>query len=100
MAGNVTSQLGKGNILIELQEAWDRYDDTGDLTVYDLADEVEVIANNNYDHPHAETLKSAVEAFREEERYDRELAGRGDMDAAEENLVRSIKFVLSQGDRE
>jgi len=86
--------------LPELQEAWERYDDAGDLTVYDLAAEVEVIASNNYDNPLAETLKAAVEAFREEERYDRELAGRGDMDAAEETLVRSIKFVLSQGDIE
>ena len=100
MVSNVTFQPAGEKLLIELQEAWDRFDDTGDLTVYDLADEVEVIANNNYDNPHSETLKAAVEAFREEERYDRELAGRGDMDAAEETLVRSIKFVLSKGDRE
>ena len=100
MVSNGTSLPGGGNLLIELQETWDKYDNTGELTIYDLADEIEVIANKNYENPLAGTLKAAVAAFREEERYDRELAGRGDMDAAEENFVQSIKFVLSQGDRE
>jgi len=89
---------GKGsNLFSELQVAWDRYDDTGEFNIYDLANEIELIADKNYDSPLAETLKEAVEAFREEERYDRELTGRGDMDSAEENLVESVKNVLSQG---
>jgi hypothetical protein len=96
MATDGTFLPGGINLLTELQRAWDRFDDTGEITVYDLADEVGVIANNNYENPLAETLKAAVEAFREEERYDRELAGRGDMDTAEENLVQSIKLIMSK----
>jgi hypothetical protein len=97
IADEVASLSAKGDLSKELQEAWDKYDDTGEYTIYDLVGEIEFIANNNSESPIAETLKEVVEAFREEEKYDHELAGRGDMDTAEENLVQSIKFVLSHG---
>lgn len=71
------------------QEALNKYEE-GEGTFNDLVDEVEAIAldENN------QNLKDAVDAYREEQRLDIELKGRGDMDAAESAFMRQIKSEL------
>jgi hypothetical protein len=69
----------------------DRYD-TGEIeTVRDLADEAEALAVETDDEP----LMDAVQAFRRFQREDWALAGRGDWDEAEANLIAGIKRARS-----
>jgi len=58
-------------------------------TENDIADVIE-----NLDIPE---LKDAIDKFREEQEYDRELSGRGDMDTANDNLMAAVeKYVKEQ----
>lgn len=71
------------------QEALNKYEE-GEGTFNDLVDEVEAIALDENNR----NLKDAVDAYREEQRLDIELKGRGDMDAAESAFMRQIKSEL------
>lgn len=81
-----------------LKEAFEKFDDTGEIeTIRDLVDEVERLT---VEGKAPESLTRAVEAYREAEREDfRELAGRGDMDAAEEAFLASLKRAISKEKR-
>ncbi len=69
----------------------ERYD-TGEIeTVRDLADEAEALATETDNEP----LMDAVQAFRTFQREDWALAGRGDWDEAEGNLIAGIKRARS-----
>jgi hypothetical protein len=69
----------------------ERYD-TGEIeTVRDLADEAEALATETDNEP----LMDAVQAFRTFQREDWDLAGRGDWDEAEANLIAGIKRARS-----
>ncbi|MCE5324951.1 MAG: hypothetical protein LLG01_00905 [Planctomycetaceae bacterium] len=69
----------------------DRYD-SGDIqTIQDLADDAEALA----EEADNQALREAVQRFREEQRQDRELAGRGDMDKAEADLIAAMKAAKS-----
>lgn len=77
MASETPSLLTGDNLLVDLKKARGKYDDTGEFTIGDLAAEIELIVNDHKENPLADTLKTAIEAFWEEERYNWELAGRG-----------------------
>jgi hypothetical protein len=69
----------------ELRALLKRYTETGDLTVADLVEEVDALGDDR--------LKDAVDAHRREQQDDRELAGRNDMDAADERFVMEVERV-------
>lgn len=65
-----------------------RYEDEGDITVSDLVDNIEAI-----DHG-IKAIDDAVAKYREEQEYDRDLKGRGDMDAASDEFIASVKSAI------
>jgi hypothetical protein len=71
-----------------LQAAWDRYDESGESTINDLANDVDALENKS------PALQKALDKFRKEQEDDRKLAGRGDMDAAEEIFSKSVEREL------
>jgi hypothetical protein len=74
----------------ELSDALRDYEESGSkfTTVNDVADELESLLADDR-APRA--LQSALDTFREEQRDDRELGGRGDMDRAGEALLSAIE---------
>lgn len=76
-----------------LHQLWHRFDAEGELTINDLVNEVDALIPE-HDDPRAADLQDAVDAFRKEQEDDRALAGRGDMDAAEEAFVSAFKSAM------
>ena len=76
----------KEKISSPIESALNKYEE-GEGTFKDLVNEVESIAYESDN----KNLKDAVEEYRKEEEYDRELKGRGDMDAAQDAFMRKIK---------
>lgn len=77
-----------------LRDVWNRYDDEGAITFRDLVDEVKGIAGDTHD-PRAASLLDAVERFEGELRDDLALAGRNDMDSAEEAFTDALHAVMN-----
>jgi hypothetical protein len=76
--------LGAANPIDVLLEKYD----TGEIeTVQDLADEAEALATES----DSKSLMDAVQGFRRFQQDDWALAGRGDWDEAEANLIAGIK---------
>ena len=61
--------------------------DNENNTVSDIANEIESLE--------IDELQSALEDYREEERYNRELGGRGDMDSANDGLMAAVNRYLN-----
>jgi len=72
-----------------VQDAIDKYDEGDISTINDLVDEIEAIA----DEEGNQVVLDAVEEYREEQRYNESLKGRGDMDAAEDAFLSKIRGV-------
>ena len=58
-------------------------------TIEDLVDEVDTFAAEATGN--VDTLEKAVEVFKQEQKEDLELAGRGDLDAAEDQFIKTIR---------
>lgn len=90
--GDIQFQKSKNYSQEEIDAVKDvinRYEDVGDLTMFEVADEIEALD--------IEDLSDALNAYREEQAYDRELSGRGDMDAADEAFLSAIhEFIDNQ----
>jgi len=81
-----------------------KYEDSGEhATIGDLVDSLEAFVEEDPDADGSGLIQTAIDRFRREQEYDRELAGRGDMDKAEENFLRQTKkaadFAQKQADR-
>lgn len=87
-------QGGVEDSLAPVSDALESYN-YGDDTVSDLADNIEA-AVEDMDGPAEKALREAVEKFREEQEYDRELKGRGDMDEAEQAFVAAVEKVAKK----
>jgi len=79
--------------LSEIQDALDAYNEGTD-TADDLASKVEGVMDD-IDGSAGEAIRDAVEKFREEQEYDRDLKGRGDMGSAEDEFVAAIEAALN-----
>jgi hypothetical protein len=78
--------------LAELRAAWNKFDETGEITISELADNVEFLISEG---KAPESLRTELEAYREAVREDFELAGRGDVDPAAEALAKAIRDALA-----
>jgi hypothetical protein len=67
-----------------LNDLFNQYDDTGEITHLDLVDEIEAFIEDS--EGDFTDLSKAVSTYRQEQREDQELGGRGDMDTAESNF--------------
>ncbi len=77
---------GRNKTAAKLASLLSRYEEGDEpMTVNDVVDEVESFAD---EHPR---LQRAVDRYRREQEYDRSLAGRGDMDAAEERFLNTVR---------
>lgn len=78
----------------KLREAFDKYDDTGESTVADLANDVEGLIVEGQAPQH---LQDAIDDYRVAIREDfEELAGRGDVESDEKKLVQAIEDELDK----
>ncbi len=77
----------------ELKSAWDHFDGEGVGTFADFVDQVEGLARDT-DEPAAAAILEAVEKYRDDQRYDQELAGRGDMEQAESEFKSAVEAAL------
>ncbi len=75
--------------------AWDKYNDQTDewQTTNDLADELEALLEDG--RAPAE-LEDALRKFREEQEFDIEVAGRGEMDTANEQLESAVETIAEK----
>lgn len=64
----------------------ERYENEGDLTISDVVNEIEGVSDNP-------KIAAAIRKYREEQAYDRELKGRGDMESAENEFLASVRSV-------
>lgn len=72
-----------------LESALSEYEDTGEIgTVDELADRIESMIGED---TAPDSLTEAIKHYRDDQEYDRELSGRGDMDAAETKLIAAIR---------
>lgn len=73
-----------------------QYEDTGEIaTVSDLANEVERLID---DDQAPSTLQAALDDYRQELADDHEMAGRGDMNTAEENFISAVRSAIADAD--
>jgi hypothetical protein len=77
--------------MFSLRDAWEKFDVTGEFTIRDLVNEVDKLVS---DGKSPEELRKHVNAFRMAEQEDRELAGRGDIDAAEESFCEAVRKAI------
>lgn len=88
---NLHRVIGRPSPVLETRQIMmvlDRYDSEGDLTISDVVNELDSVTDNP-------SIAKAIEQYREEAEYDRQLKGRGDMDTAEENFLREVRTALS-----
>lgn len=76
----------------ELTDLYNRYNDTFDLQIEDVVDEVEFLVG---DGRAPARLESAINKFRQEQRDDFTLGGRNDMGQAEDEFLSALKVELS-----
>ena len=77
----------------ELFNVFEQYDNTGEIQIEDLVEEVEQLID---DGNAPSELQQAANAFRKEQEDDFELGGRNDMDQAEENFVSEVQKYLGE----
>lgn len=76
----------------ELKAAWDKFDETGESTARDLADEIESLI----DEGKAPTsLRRTLDDYREALEEDIALKGRGDVDPAEEAFTKAVERAVA-----
>ena len=68
-----------------------RYEEDGDGTINDVVDKIEALDDPRY--------ADAVNKYREQEAYNRELKGRNDMDAAEEDFLASVRKIAGSSEK-
>ncbi len=78
-----------------LRSAWDRYDNTGEITYSDLVNEVDAAVGETTD-ARAADLQTAIDRYRDEHEEDRKLAGRGDMEQAESDFTDALKAAIGK----
>lgn len=84
-----------------IRAEFDKYDSTGEhKTINDLVTQIEVMAEQDPQAPASSKLRDAVDRFRDDQEADRELAGRGDMDEAEEKFLRRLKRAANFAEKE
>lgn len=88
-AGDIITKPAEAPAASPVTDLVNRYEDVGDLTITDLVNRVESLDTGE---PH---IEQAIEDYRTAQAEDHELAGRGDMDAAEEQFLKAIKRAKS-----
>jgi hypothetical protein len=75
-----------------LADALEKYEGTGEIqTIPDLVNHVDGLIGEG---KAPESLSEAVETYRQEQEDDRKLGGRGDMDEAGENFIKSVRAAI------
>jgi hypothetical protein len=89
------------NALEEIKKILEKFND-GDDAISTPADVVDVVENilsekvkNRTDIDSDSRLQKAIDKFRKEQAYDYKLAGRGDMDTANDNVLAAIEKYIS-----